>query len=112
MACGCKGDSPKKNDLNEDNKINFTIFNGIFNFILIMFILLILSPILFIGVTYLVFNQTVLNKENKISDLVKPILILKNKFFNREENDEDDDVEDDLDDDYEVVGLETIVRNE
>lgn len=107
MGCGCKGEPLKVDE--KDLKINYTILNGIFNFIIVMFFLIIISPIILIGVTYLVFNQTVLNKENKVSDIVKIVLLLKNKFF-KEKDDDDEDDDDDLEN-YEVI-TEKWVKNE
>lgn len=108
MGCACKnGDNTEINSV----KIEETnIIVRFFNFLIVTFLLLFITPFLMLGIIVMVFNQTILNKTNKISDIIKVILYFKEKIIkNKKDADDDDEINFD-DDDFEIVGVEKIEK--
>lgn len=114
MGCACKGGENKEIESVKIEETNILI--RIFNFFIISILLVIVGIFAFIGAFVLVFNQTVLNKTNKISDIIKVLLYFKDKIIRKNKDDDEDDDEDEgvdfNEDDYEVVGMEKIEKNE
>lgn len=110
MGCACKNGS--NDEINSVDVEKTNILVRIFNFILIIFLIVIMTPFLMIGVIVMAFNQTVLNKTNKISDIIKVLLYFKEKIIKSKKNSNDDDEIDFDGDDFEIVGVEKIDKNE
>lgn len=109
MSCGCKGG--ENNEINSVKIEETNYIVRIFNFFIISLILVILTPFLMIGIVILVFNQTILNKTNKISDIIKVLLYFKDKI-GKKKNSEDELEDFDNIEDLEIFGVEKINKNE
>lgn len=108
MGCNCKGqtiDSVENKDNNLDNKNGENIVKYFFKF-LVFLLFVTFSPIILIGILWLIFKMIVLND----SVDVKPILIKLGKKFKN--IDEDDDFDELTNDDVVMLNVEDItVKN-
>lgn len=113
MSCGCKGGGTSEIESVKFDGVNY--LSRIINFLIITTLFVIGSPFILLFAIGLIFHQTVLNKPNSISNLVKTIIYFRNKYSNRveDEGEDEDEVEDEEDfDDLEIIGLERVEKNE
>lgn len=104
MSC-CKANNNFKKEINDKPS---NLIARLFQFMVVVILTLITSPVIMVIVLIMIFKSIVLNKKNDLTSILSSIMVVKNKM-NKKTPDLDESEDFDVDD-YEIIGLEKIKK--
>jgi len=103
MSC-CK---VKNNFKKENNDKPSNLITRLFQFIVVLVLTLIASPVIISIILIMLFQSIVLNKRNDLTNILNSIIEVKNKISNKNADVEDTEDAENVED-YDIIGLEKI----